>query len=379
VLIMARELNLGGVERDAAKIAMRLDRLRFEPHVSTFYATGLRYEELRAAGIPILHLPLTSLLSMDALRAAAMMRSYIRQHRIRIVHSYDVSGVFGLPVAWFERVPVIIGSQLSYRNLMDKRTQRLLRISDRFADAVLANCKAIGRYLVEEEHLPPGRVEMIYNGVLTDEFYPAVEPRPEPLSRESLTIGTVCVLRPEKNLAVLQEAFAKVRALKPVMKLVFVGSGPELESLEANAVRLGIAADNVFVPATREVARWMRAMNIFVLPSYSEAFSNSLLEAMACGCAVIGSKVGGTPELTGSDEERGLLFESRNAGDLAAKMERLITDERFRLKLGSNAAAFARENLSIEIAVRRTAEMYDRWLLRKTGTNSVSSEDRHPR
>jgi glycosyltransferase involved in cell wall biosynthesis len=372
VLIMARELNLGGVERDVAKIAMRLDRSRFEPHVSTFYATGLRYEELRGAGIPILYLPLTSLLSMDAFLAAAKMRSYIRRHRIRIVHSYDASGVFGLPVAWFERVPVIIGSQLSYRNILDQRTQWLLRTSDRFADAVLANCSAIGRYLVEEEHLPPGRVEVIYNGVVTDEFHPAVEPRPEPLSLESLIVGTVCVLRPEKGLPVLQEAFAKVRALKPDMKLVFVGNGPELASLKENAARLGIAVDSVFVPATREVARWMRAMNIFVLPSYSEAFSNSLLEAMACGCAVIGSRVGGTPELTGNNEERGLLFESRNAGELAAKMERLITDERFRLALASKAAAFAREDLSIEIAVRRTAEMYDRWLLRKTGTNSVS-------
>ena len=77
VLIMARELDQGGVERDVAKIAMHLDRSRFIPHVATYYAKGLRYEELRAAGIPILHLPLQSLLSMDSLRSALKLRRYI--------------------------------------------------------------------------------------------------------------------------------------------------------------------------------------------------------------------------------------------------------------------------------------------------------------
>ena len=89
---------------------------------------------------------------------------------------------------------------------------------------------------------------------------------------------------------------------------MIVGSGVELESLQENAGRLGIGDAIDFVPATRDVPDWLRKIDIFVLPSYSEAFSNSLLEAMACGCAVVGSRVGGTPELTGSNEERGLLF-----------------------------------------------------------------------
>ena len=123
----------------------------------------------------------------------------------------------------------------------------------------------------------------------------------------------------------LQEAFSRVRHLDPNMKLVIVGSGPQLPSLQENAVRLGIADANVFIPATRDVASWMRSMDIFVLPSYSEAFSNSLLEAMACGCSVVGSRVGGTPELIGSNDERGFLFKSGDVADLASKLTKLIT------------------------------------------------------
>jgi L-malate glycosyltransferase len=368
VLIMARELDQGGVERDVAKIAMHLDRSRFTPHVATYYGKGLRYEELRAAGIPILDLPLRSLLSMEAVRSAMKLRRYIKEHGIRIVHSYDASGVFALPVARTAGVPVVIGSQLSYRTILDSRTQRLLRLSDHVADVVLVNCEAIRRYMIEDEGVSPDRVEICYNGVVTAEFHSANgKVRPEPLAGASLVIGTVCVLRPEKALLLLQEAFARVRHLEAGMKLLIVGSGPELPKLQENAARLGIGGATVFIPATRDVAAWLRSMDIFVLPSYSEAFSNSLLEAMACGCSVIGSRVGGTPELIGSNEERGFLFESGNTADLAAKLGRLIEDQALRCELASRAARFVRENLTIEIAAQRTAAIYDELLKRKLG------------
>jgi glycosyltransferase involved in cell wall biosynthesis len=360
VLITARELDQGGVERDVTKIAMHLDRSRFEPHVGTFYAEGLRYEELRSAGIPILDLPLRSLLSLDAIRLAAKVRTYIKQQRIQIVHAYDASGVFFLPVARLVGVPVTIGSQLSYRDILDKRTQMLLRMSDYLPDAILVNCDAIRRYLIEDEHVAAERLEICYNGVDTAQFFP-------PKSRPAVAslIGIVCALRHEKNLPLLQEAFATVRYLQPDLKLVFVGSGSELKALQENAARLGIADVSVFVPASRDVPNWLRAMDIFVLPSYSEAFSNSLLEAMACGCAVVGSRVGGTPELTGNNEERGLLFNSGDNQGLAAQLARLIRDPELRRELGVRAAQFAKENLSIQIAAERTGAMYERLLLRK--------------
>jgi glycosyltransferase involved in cell wall biosynthesis len=373
VLIMVRELNLGGVERDVAKIAMTLDRSRFDPHVSTFNAHGLRYEELERAGVPLLHLPLTSLFSANCIASVRKMRRYIGEHNIQVVHSYDASGVFGIPVARSAGVPVVIGSQLSYRGILDWRTQFLLRTSDKLADAILVNCEAIRKYMIADEGIEEPRVELCYNGVVTSEFYPSEEPRPPELAGASIVIGTVCVLRPEKALPVLQEAFAKVRHLKPGMKLLLVGSGPELPGLQANAARLGISADSVFIPAARDVAKWMRALDIYVLSSNSEAFSNSLLEAMACGRAVIGSCVGGTPEMVGTEGDRGFLFEKGNVEDLSSKLETLILDDALRKEVGVRAAEFVRENLTIEIAAERTGAMYERLLERKLGKGRSAS------
>jgi glycosyltransferase involved in cell wall biosynthesis len=361
VLIAVRELDQGGIERDVAKIATHLDRSRFDPHVMAFWAHGLRYDELRAAGVPVIEIPVRSLASVETLRLAAKLRGYIKQHGFDIVHSYDASYVFACTVARLSGVPVTIGSQLSYLNTVDERTQMWLRWGSRVPDAMLANCEAMRRHLIDDLHVHEGRVEMIYNGVDTTQFYPPPS-RPE----KAAIIGIVCALRVEKNLPLLQEAFAKVHAAHPEIRLVIVGSGAELQPLQENAARLGIADAIDFVPATRDVPAWLRKMDIFVLPSYSEAFSNSLLEAMACGCAVIGSHVGGMPELTGSNEERGLLFPNGDVQALAAQLERLISDSALRLDLGAKAAKFAKESLSIEIAAARTAAMYERWLAKRS-------------
>ena len=361
MLLIARELDQGGVERDVAKIAVYLDRTRFVPHVATYYAYGMRYEELRAAGIPILYLPLRSLASREAIRSGFRLGRYIREHGIKIVHSYDPSGIYGLVIARMAGVRIVIGSQLSYRNLFDPKTQTLLRWADRYSDAIFVNCEAIRRYMIEDEHVPTDKVELCYNGVITTEFFPAEEPKPTELPPADLVIGTVCALRWEKGLPLLQEAFAKLNFPDRKLQLVIIGTGVELPRLQENAARLGIGAASVFMPAQRNVARWMRAMDIFVLPSLSEAFSNSLLEAMACGCCVVGSRVGGTPELIG-ENSRGLLFEPGNSQDLANCLTKLIQDESLRAEFGCRAAQHARQNLSIEIAAKRTADIYDRLL-----------------
>lgn len=365
ILLTVRELDHGGIERDVTKIAIKLDRQVFEPHVASYQAEGMRFEELREASIHFLHLPLSSLKSLGVISSAMKLRQHIRKHGIRLVHAYDSSAVFVAPIARALRVPAVLTSTLGSRSLLDQRTLCQVRWTDKIVDAVVVNCEAMRRHMIDDEHLPCERIELCHNGVDTSQFYPRVVCKPEPSLGASLVIGTLCVLRPEKAIELLQEAFARVRKVKPGIRLLIVGSGPELSRLKANSERLGLQDDCVFVPATQMVPQFLWAIDIFVSCSYSEAFSNVLLEAMACGRSVVGSRVGGTPELIGNDE-RGLLFRSGDAGDLATKLTTLIENESLRSVFAARAAEFAKNKLSIEIAARRMAEIYKLILQRKS-------------
>jgi L-malate glycosyltransferase len=367
ILLMVRELGIGGCERDMTKLALALDRSRFEPHVACFRPQGLRTAELTDAGVPILHLVVPAFLSRAAVSAAWRMRQYIRRNRIQLIHAFDVpTDIFGLPVAWASRTPVLISSQLSYRDRMYTRFERLLlSATDRLADRIVVNSEAVERHLIEQG-IRPERLYVSHNGVDTRTFFPAPRPRPPGLDGASLVIGSVCALRPEKRIDLLVKAFARVRPLQPDMKLAIVGSGRELPDLEQLSESLQVRADCHFEPARPDVADWMRSIDIFVLSSSIESFPNALLEAMACGCAVIGSRVGGVPELI-AHEENGLLFEPGNAGDLADSIGRLIRDPALRARLASAAAETARTQFPIERNVERAEALYQSLLERRRG------------
>ena len=358
VLLLVRELGIGGTERQTTVTALALDRRIFEPHVVAFRASGFRETELREAGIPVFELPARSLRGFSALRCALLLGRYIRRHRIQIVHTFDTPmNLFGPLIARCFRTPVVLSSQRADRSLMRPSTRRLLRLTDHLVDGVVVNCLAVGRHMADDEHNPPSHNLLCYNGIDTRVFCPGESPRPAVLEGAALTIGVVCGLRPEKNLETLVRAFDVLRRTQPGARLAIVGSGPSGEGLQRLARELDLADACHFEPATSDVATWLRALDIFVLSSRSEALSNALMEAMACGCCPVASDVGGNPELV-TPMETGLLFQPGNVADLVAKLELLAGDGALRHSLATRAAARIAKDFSIEAAGRRMGEIY---------------------
>jgi glycosyltransferase involved in cell wall biosynthesis len=270
--------------------------------------------------------------------------------------------VFGVLTARWIGIPAI-ASQLCYRNLLSFKERVLLSVVDRFATAVFVNCDAVAQDLSSNWHLSRKNIHVCHNGFEPTEFHPNDRKRPASLCGASIIVGTVAVFREEKNLPLLIDAFAALHQMDRGARLLLVGSGPMKESLQERALARGIADACIFQEATAYPAEWMRAMDVFVLPSNSEAFSNALLEAMACGCCPVGSRVGGTSELI-SHGERGLLFESGNVQELAKALCILASDPVRRQQMASAATRFAHENLTIDVAASRVASVY-RELLQK--------------
>ncbi len=359
ILLTVLKLDVGGNERDVSKLARYLDPQRFKVHVACFDPDGERRAELDAANIPILHLPVRSFLSHSALAGARILRTYLRQHKIQIVQAFDApTSIFVVPLSRLFGVPVVISSHFYFRPLIPPPYYRALRLVDYLAHRVVVNAQAIKEHLIKDYGLAPDRVFVSHNGVETGTFFPGEEPRPEFLAQASLVIGSLCVFREEKRIELLLQAFARVLPTDPAMRLLIVGDGPMRGAWMALRDELGLDQSCHFELTTSGVPHWMRLIDVFVLTSRSEGFPNSLLEAMACGCAVVASKVGGVPEMV-DHGRNGLLFSSGDSADLERQLATLIGNPALRKRMSATAAEDAETRFSMPITARRMEAFYD--------------------
>lgn len=364
VLLMVRTLDFGGSERQCAVTAMALEASRFRPFIGVFHREGFRVREVEAAGVPIIRFPVRSFRSPSTLRVAAGMTRFIRQHGVRLVHTFDVPmNVFGVPVARAARSrPVVLSSARAHRTLTPGMMHRMLRFTDRLVDGIVVNCEAMREHLVRDEGVPAEKTRLCYNGIDTSIFHAR-----RPANGPELVVGAICGLRVEKGLDTLVEGFARAAAGQPGVRLLIVGSGVCLPDLQRQAAQLGIIAQTSFLPAQPAVADLLRTIDIFVLPSRSEALSNSLMEAMACGCSAVASTVGGNPELV-HDGRTGLLFPAGDDAALAGCLSRLIDNPELRLNLAAAGARRIATQFSQQSSAARMAEIYAEYLDRGAST-----------
>jgi len=161
-------------------------------------------------------------------------------------------------------------------------------------------------------------------------------------SRERpLTIAAVGRLVPEKAYDILVEAFADLADEFPGWRLVIAGDGPEMRRLAA-LVQARAIADRVRLAGwVGEPGEVLAAASLFVMSSRYEGFPNALLEAMACGLAVISTAYAGSVELI-SDGVDGLLVQVDSRAELAQAMRRVMKDGQLRAELARNAPVAAR-------------------------------------
>jgi glycosyltransferase involved in cell wall biosynthesis len=185
------------------------------------------------------------------------------------------------------------------------------------ADAVVAVSRPLADEVVRVG-VARERVRVVPNGVDPAIFHPRERSearrmlRVDPEARVILYVGR---LEPRKGTGELAAAFDRVRARVPEAMLVLVGDGVSSDDVRAQAARWGDRARVLGARPHEEVARWMAACDVLVLPSWAEGTPNVVLEALACGRPVVATAVGGIPDVL--DPRAGLLVPPREARALA--------------------------------------------------------------
>ena len=172
---------------------------------------------------------------------------------------------------------------------------------------------------------------------------------------------------PLKNVSLLIEAFARLRAERPRARLVLVGEGALEGRLRADARRFGVQDEVLFTGAKplAELPAYYSMADVFGLSSSFDNSPNVLLEAMACGLPVVATRVGGVPRYVGH-ERTGLLVEPGQPAALAAGLGRVLDDEGLRARLVAGGLEQARNGRSWTASARTLLELYER-LIREIG------------
>ena len=281
----------------------------------------------------------------------------LRELRPAVVHTRNLGAMeFQLP-AWAARVPLRVHSEHGWDTNdlggVSRTNQRLRRVYGVGTHRFVALSKAIEAYLTGPVGFARDRVQRICNGVDTQRFAPATAaPEAWPYRRgEHLVIGAVGRMQAVKDPLNLVDAFLRLRELCtddwPRLRLVMLGGGPLLEAARQRLAEAG-AGDQAWLPGDRvDVAQLLPHFDIFALPSQAEGISNTLLEAMACGCAPVATDVGGNPELVEAGVN-GLLVPSQDSAALAGALASLVGEPALRQRFAEASLARARGQFSLD-------------------------------
>lgn len=364
ILLVIRQLIIGGAESQTYELARGLDRDKFEVVVCSLQEGGYFAPKLQAEGIPV---RVVKKRWRYDLTVVPRLVSLFRRENPAIVHCVMwTANMWGGLAAKLAGVPRIVMSIRSTGIGLEKTKLHHLTGPPiyKLADIALANSVAVRNYVVQEEGVRPGKIQIIYNGIDLDRFgkrlgrEEVVKVRTElGLPSDGPVVGIVANLSPPKDYPTFLRAAAKVVRHNPEVYFLIVGDGPLRASLEAETARLGLAGQVVFAGQRTNLNRFLACMDVFILCSVREGFSNALIEAMAIGLPVIATRVGGNIEAV-VDGDSGFLFSAGDDEALSRLILRLISDPAKSRSLGEHGRTRVRRDFSMAKYLRSMETLY---------------------
>jgi glycosyltransferase involved in cell wall biosynthesis len=214
--------------------------------------------------------------------------------------------------------------------------------------------RALARDAIRREQL-----EIIHNGVDADRLRSG-ERRPDlaasiGLDPSRTVVGTVGRLVEEKGHRLLVQSIPEIMRRIPDVQFLVVGDGPLRASVERMAAEAG--ADLVVTGLRQDVPQLLKIMDVFVFPSWSEAFGIAVIEAMAAGVPVVCSAIPALMEIV-EDNQSGLLFQSGSAEALAEHVCRVLQDPCLAKRLSNAGDAVVRDRFTESRMIRCYEDLY---------------------
>jgi glycosyltransferase involved in cell wall biosynthesis len=362
-------LVAGGAERILLSVLESVDRDRFDSLIVCLDELGSLAPEASDLGFEPIVLGRSSRRDVGVVLRLARLFAH---ERVSIAQGWlPLPAAVARAAAVTARVPVRIYYEAASEPTPDphraRRNARLERLLAPFTDGYIANSEAVAAALRDGLRADPAKITVIPNGIAV----------PEPIDREERErlraelgakpgdrlVGMVARLDLHyKDHPTFLRAVALLAAEGRPIRAAVVGEGSGRDELERLAAELGIVDRVEFTGFRRDGARLAQALDVAVLLSHSEGFSQVVLETMAAGVPLVATAIPPNREAV-EDGVHGLLAPPGDAPAAAAAVGRLLDDPELASRLGAAAQARATDRYSPASQADATMGLYDRLLV----------------
>ncbi len=381
VRVIAR-LNVGGPAIHVVLLNAGMDPARFESRLVSGTENpgeGSMHGFATSRGVEPIAIPEivgeASLRPRDV-KAFAKLYRLMRRERPHIVHTHTAkAGLLGRLAARLAGVPVVVHTYHGHvlHGYYGPVTTWLLRVMERalarWTDCIIAVSDGVKGDLVAYGIAPSEKITVMHLGFDLQPFLDCTVHRGDfrrelGLKNGARLVGMVGRIFPIKNHRLFIDAAARVVAQEPAARFVIVGDGVLRSATEERVRELGLADLVIFTGWRRDLPSIYADLDVLVVSSDNEGTPVSVIEAMASGRPVVGTRVGGLPDLI-SDGQNGYLVAPRDADGLAAAVLRLLHDPDTSLRMGRAGQDGARQRFTIDRLITDMESLYQRLLLRK--------------
>ena len=355
VVHIVEDLKIGGLEKVIATIATGLDKENFNVMVWCLSKGGQIYDELKTAGIAVETLNMKSWRNPLFLLSLALK---FRRSKVDIVHAHGYTATtIGRLAAFLAGVKVILAHiHSTYYDFTGKQFF-IEKLFSFFTDKIICCSEAVAEFAERDEGINRNKIKVVYNGIDVDRFAMVSTVKSEQKNR--FTVGCVASLVEHKGHKYLLGAAKQVlKVLPDRVRFMLVGDGPLRKELESYCRELGISDSVGFIGSVNNVEAFIGTFDISVLvSSRREGLGIALIEAMACGIPVIGTRIGGIPEII-EDKRNGLLVEPNDERAISEAIISMCNNWKNARKMGEAAKVTVNEKFSKAVMLRALKTLY---------------------
>ena len=360
VLHIVEDLNIGGLERVIESIVIGLNKNKYNVQVWCLAKGGEIAEELIGRGINLKILGMKSYYNPTKI---VKLSNHLRKSKIDIIHTHGYfASTFARMAAILARTPVILTHIHTAYYGFRKRNILIERFLSIFTDKIICVSNSTREFVEKIEGIDVNKTCLIYNGTESSNIHTpstSVDRTSLALSPEDFVIITVASLMENKGHHHLLDAINILSKKYRSIWLLIVGDGPLRSRLEEYAKSLKISSRIVFTGLRKDVHSLLYLSDLFILcPIEREGLGVSIIEAMSMGIPVIGTSIGGIPELI-ENQVNGLLVPPCNSYELAVAIEKLFVDKDQRIKMAEKAKRKYEQNFTALKMVKHVELLYD--------------------